>query len=521
MEKKNIAAIYCRLSEEDRNKKDETQDSESIINQIMILTRYAENAGWEVYDCYTDDNWTGADRTRPAFNRLLQDAENGKFTIVLCKTQSRFTRELELVEKYIHGLFPAWGIRFVSIVDNADSAIKGNKKSRQINGLVNEWYLEDMSENIRAVLDARRKEGYYIGSTALYGYRKDTEQKGHLVVDPEAAEIVRLVFHSFANGMGKSAIARMLNEKGIPNPTEYKRQKGITYRTPKHKPGTLWKYSAIADMLANEMYIGNLVQGKYGSVSYKTHKNKPKAKEEWIRVENTHEAIIDRELWNRVQKLIKEKAHPFGTGEIGFFAHKVRCRHCGYVMRSSKNHGKHYLRCTTKMISRESCQGSFISVEKLEGIVLEELHNMNAAYLDQETLENAVVLNHNLAERRKQLEKLRSTAQRKEEQAKQAIKNLYLDKIKGAIDIECFHMLSEELETDVKLQKSRAEEYMQQIEELEQQEQEQSDKKKIVEKYINAEHLNKAVVEELIDYIEVSKRDLETNLVHVNIHWNF
>lgn len=127
MEKKNIAAIYCRLSEEDRNKKNKTQDSESIINQIMILTRYAQNAGWEVYDCYTDDDWTGADRTRPAFNRLLQDAENRKFNIVLCKTQSRFTRELELVEKYIHGLFPVWGIRFVSIVDNADSAVKGNK----------------------------------------------------------------------------------------------------------------------------------------------------------------------------------------------------------------------------------------------------------------------------------------------------------------------------------------------------------------------------------------------------------
>lgn len=521
MEKKNIAAIYCRLSEEDRNKKNETQDSESIINQIMILTRYAENAGWEVYDCYTDDDWTGADRTRPAFNRLLQDAENGKFNIVLCKTQSRFTRELELVEKYIHGLFPVWGIRFVSIVDNADSAVKGNKKSRQINGLVNEWYLEDMSENIRAVLDARRKEGYYIGSTALYGYRKDPEQKGHLVIDPEAAEVVRLVFNSFANGMGKSAIARMLNEKGIPNPTEYKRQKGITYKTPKHKLGTLWKYFAIADMLINEMYIGNLVQGKYGSVSYKTHKNKPKSKENWIRVEHTHEAIIDRELWNRVQKLIREKAHPFDTGEIGIFACKVHCRHCGYVMRSSKNHGKHYLRCTTKMISKESCQGSFISVEKLEGIVLEELRNMNEAYLDQEILENEVILNHNLGERRKQLEKLRSRAQRKEEQANQAIKNLYLDKVKGIIDMERFNMLSEELESDAKCEKSRAEEYMRQIEELEKQEQKQADKKIIVEGYVNAEHLNRAIVEELIDYIEVSKRDSESKLVNVNIHWNF
>lgn len=173
------------------------------------------------------------------------------------------------------------------------------------------------------------------------------------------------------------------------------------------------------------------------------------------------------------------------------------------------------------MISKESCQGSFISVEKLEGIVLEELRNMNEAYLDQEILENEVILNHNLGERRKQLEKLRSRAQRKEEQANQAIKNLYLDKVKGIIDMERFNILSEELESDAKCEKSRAEEYIRQIEELEKQEQKQADKKIIVEGYVNAEHLNRAIVEELIDYIEVSKRDSESKLVNVNIHWNF
>ena len=146
------AAIYCRLSEEDRNKQCETDDSGSIRNQKAMLMQYAAGQGWEIYHIYSDDDYTGSDRRRPEFNRLLADAKAHKFDIVLCKTQSRFTRELELVEKYIHGLFPIWGIRFVSIVDNADTANKGNKKSRQINGLVNEWYLEDMSDNIRSVL---------------------------------------------------------------------------------------------------------------------------------------------------------------------------------------------------------------------------------------------------------------------------------------------------------------------------------------------------------------------------------
>ena len=243
------AAIYCRLSEEDRNKQFETDDSNSIQNQKAMLLQYAMEQGWEVYNLYSDDDYTGSDRRRPEFNRLLEDAKAHRFDIVLCKTQSRFTRELELVEKYIHGLFPIWGIRFVSIVDNADTANKGNKKSRQINGLVNEWYLEDMSENIRSVLTNRRQNGFHIGAFALYGYKKDPDQKGHLIIDEEAAAVVREVFTLFSQGYGKTAIARMLNDRGIPNPTEYKRLHGLRYQQPKRKNSTLWKYFAISDML--------------------------------------------------------------------------------------------------------------------------------------------------------------------------------------------------------------------------------------------------------------------------------
>src|SRR5574344_1461872 len=180
-------AIYCRLSEEDRNKKFETDDSNSIQNQKAMLLEYSMEHGWEVYNIYSDDNYTGSDRNLPEFVRLLQDAEARRFDIILCKSQSRFTRELELVERYINGLFPIWGIRFVSLVDNADTANKGDKKSRQINGLVNEWYLEDMSDNIRSVLTNRRENGFHIGAFALYGYKKAPDQKGHLIIDEEAA----------------------------------------------------------------------------------------------------------------------------------------------------------------------------------------------------------------------------------------------------------------------------------------------------------------------------------------------
>lgn len=521
MEQKPIAAIYARLSEEDRNKDDASMESESIMNQVMLLRQYAENKGWEVYDCYTDDDWTGADRNRPAFNRLLNDAEEGKFTIVLCKTQSRFTRELEMVEKYIHGLFPIWGIRFVGVVDNADTSIKGNKKSRQINGLVNEWYLEDMSENIRAVLTTRRQEGYYIGSTPLYGYKKDPERKGYLVIDPEAADVVRLVFHSFVNGMGKTAIARMLNERGIPNPTEYKRRKGITYRTPQHKAGTLWKYFSISDMLANEMYIGNLIQGKYGSASYKTKKNKPVPKEKWIRVEDTHDPIIEKELWEMVQKMLQERAKPFSSGEMGLFARKVRCRHCGYIMHAGKGRGKRYLKCGTRHASKDACIGSFIFVDKLEQIVIEELRKMNDRYLDQEQLEEEIVLKHSLSEEITKWGEKKDQTEKQMVQLDRAMKNLYLDKVKGEIGADSFKVLIQELEQDKERTRERYDASRQKIQELQEQLKTQRDKKRIIQEYVNVKKLNRTMVEQLIDYIEVSKRDPVTKILNVEIHWNF
>lgn len=371
--KKVRAAIYCRLSEEDKNKRSAAEDSGSIANQKEMLLAYAKERGWEVCGVYSDDDYAGADRNRPAFNRLLRDAERHCFDIILCKTQSRFTRELELVEKYIHGLFPLWGIRFIGVVDNADTANKGNKKARQINGLINEWYLEDMSENIRSVLTSRRQNGYHIGSFALYGYKKDPEHKGHLLIDEEAAAVVREVFSLFAAGYGKSRIARLLNERGVPNPTAYKRLHGLRYDSPRARTETLWSYAAIASMLKNEMYIGNLVQGKYGSISYKTKQNRPRPQTEWLRVEGTHEPIVDRATWDAVQKRIAERTKPMACGEVGLFAGKVRCAGCGRLLHSLKSHGKHYLQCPTRRIAKDACEGAFIPVDELEKELLEAL----------------------------------------------------------------------------------------------------------------------------------------------------
>ena len=514
-------AIYCRLSEEDRNKQFETDDSNSIQNQKAMLLQYAMEQGWDVYNIYSDDDYTGADRKRPEFNRLLEDAENKKFDVILCKTQSQFTRELELVEKYIHGLFPLWGIRFVSIVDNADTANKGNKKSRQINGLVNEWYLEDMSENIKSVLTNRRQNGFHIGAFALYGYKKDPDQKGHLIIDEEAAAVVREVFTLFSQGMGKTAIARLLNDRGIPNPTEYKRLHGLRYKQPKTKNSTLWKYFAISDMLINEIYIGNMVQGKYGSISYKTKQNKPRPKSEWYIVEGTHEPIIDRELWDRVQKMVDERAKPFIVGNIGLFAKKARCANCGYIMRSHKSHGNHYLQCANKPVAKDSCIGSYISVDKLEKMVIDEINRLSAEYLDKDELEQNIEFCNNLQEQKKRLITDIEVYNKKIAEYAKGIRDIYMDKVKGLISESDFINISKDFTTE----KDRLERVVadgeKQLSELDEKIKIGDNRRELIEQYTNLEHLNREIVETLIDYISVGRRIPGTRNVPIEIHWNF
>lgn len=514
-------AIYCRLSEEDQNKLSEKDDSNSIKNQKSMLLRYAMEQDWEIYHIYSDDDYAGADRKRPEFNRLLKDAEAHKFDIILCKTQSRFTRELELVEKYIHGLFPIWGIRFISIVDNADTANKGNKKSRQINGLVNEWYLEDMSENIRSVLTNRRMNGFHIGAFALYGYKKDPDQKGHLIIDEEAAAVVREVFTLFAQGYGKTAIARMLNDRGIPNPTEYKRLHGLRYKQPKTKNSTLWKYFAISDMLVNEIYIGNMVQGKYGSVSYKTKQNKPRPKSEWYIVEGTHEPIIDRELWDRVQALVEQKAKPFDVGTIGLFAKKARCANCGYTMRSSKNRGRHYLQCPTRHVAKDACIGSFISVDKLEGLVIDELNRLSAEYLDKDELERNIEFCDNLQVQKSCL--ISSITERKKRVAEysKGIRELYMDKVKGLISESDYLEMSKDFTADRNRLECAVAGEQDQLSEIEEKIAMGDNRRERMKQYTDLEHLTREIVDILIDYISVGKRIPGTRNVPIEIHWNF
>ena len=411
-------------------------------------------------------------------------------------------------------------IRFIGLADNADTDIKGNKKSRQINGLVNEWYLEDLSENIKSVLRSKREKGLHTGGLVLYGYKKDPNQKGHLIIDPEAADVVRTVFKLYAGGMGKTAIARELNNRGIPNPTQYKLQKDISYKVPPNRLGTLWKYSAITDMLQNEMYIGNMVQGRYGSISYKSKKNKPKPKDEWVIVKGTHEPIIDIELWNSVQSKINSNFKPCSNGKIGIFAKKCRCKHCGYILKSSKSHDDRYLRCPTRQVDKSCCVGSFISENVLKRTILNELNLLINQYLDVDNLEQSIVSNEIRSEKdslKQEIEQYNVTLKKKAN----AIKCLYSDKAEGIISQEQFIEYNNDFQREKEAIEVLLAEKNKRLSELANENDVLNEKKQILQQYINVTELSREMMENLIDYIEVSAKDPITKKKTIEIHWKF
>lgn len=447
-------AIYVRLSKEDddvRKQSGGKQESESIQNQKSLLIKYAVERGYDIYNIYTDEDYSGADRDRPAFNQLIQDASEHKFDIVLAKSQSRFTRDMELVERYLHGKFPEWGIRFIAVVDHADTDDASNKKARQINGLINEWYLEDLSINVRTVLNHKCQSGQHIGSFAPYGYAKDPADHNHLVIDPVAAAVVRRIFQMVLSGYGATRIAKTLNEEGIPNPTLYKQQQGLNF-TPgqdSRVPG-LWSTASIRYILTNQTYTGDLVQGRHKKASYKSKKILVVPKDKWIIVPNTHEPIIPREMFEQVQRLCYERVVPcFYSGAARPLSKKVFCSCCGGSMQVCGN-GKQYryLRCRIHTYKPSLCPNRSISLDALDAIVLQRIGQRLSELLDSDKL-NFSTFTREAEEQADALQRELDRLKKERQKRQDSLASLYQDHTAGTVNDAVFAQLDASFRKDI------------------------------------------------------------------------
>lgn len=372
-------AEYIRLSREDGDK----AESDSIGNQRKLITDYLfGKEDFILYDTYIDDGFTGTNFNRPSFKRMIEDIEAGNVNCVIVKDLSRFGRDYIDTGKYLERYFPDKEVRFISITDNIDSMKQAYDMLLPIKNIFNEQYARDISKKVHASIKTKQMAGEFIGAFASYGYKKSPADKNKLIIDEYAAGIVRKIFKLYIAGNGKVRIASILNEEGIVCPSEYKKINGDNYKNSNRLESTsYWTYSTINRILQNEMYIGNMVQGRQSQKM----RGKPKAKDkqDWIVVKGTHEAIIDEETWNKVQDLLKRRTrNPDLNNNMSIFAGFLKCGDCGRSLVKkvwSSGYGENSINyyCGTYVRSgRQYCTPHSISHLILEKIILEDLKSI-------------------------------------------------------------------------------------------------------------------------------------------------
>lgn len=377
------AGMYIRLSQEDSDLNAEKSESNSITSQKNIINQFVfENTDINLYDTYIDDGFTGTDFNRPAFKKMLYDMKNKNINCIIVKDLSRLGRNYIEVGNYIEQVFPLFNIRFIAINDYVDSYLKPTSINTIIipfKNLINDEYCRDTSIKIKSSLISKRKKGEYVGAFPSYGYIKDKDNKHKLCIDDKAADIVKNIFNwTVYDGIGKIGICNKLNDQGILNPTGHKViELGYNYNN-SSLIGNLyaWTPSTIGNILRNEVYIGNTVQGKRKVKSYKIHKLENVPKEEWIRVENTHKPIISHELFYRAQQIEKvNKRISKKENRISIWAGILKCNDCKKAMnkKTSKNsYGKiyeYYVCSTYRRQSKKICNIHKIRAKFLDEII--------------------------------------------------------------------------------------------------------------------------------------------------------
>ena len=438
-------ALYCRLSQDDGLE----GDSNSIQNQKNILQKFAEDHHFPNPCFYMDDGFSGGNFQRPAFQQMISDMENGEIGIIVTKDLSRLGRNQLHTGLYIEERFPMFGVRYIAINDNVDTDSSESNDLMPFKNLFNEWFIRDTSRKIRAVLKAKAERGERLGTRAPYGYIKDPETK-KLAVDDEAAAIVRRIFAMCASGNGPSQIARILKKEQVLTPTMYAYTRyGMNHICLDTAHPYNWSDSAIANLLENEIYLGNTVNMKYSTKSYKDKRRVEHSREECLVFKDTHPALITQEVWDIVQRVRKNRRRPTKMEEQNKYSGLVFCADCGSnmvlhrarTMSASYNH----FTCRTYKKDGESCTGHYIRECVLDEVVLEDLRRVTAMARERPEEFAAYIGSRQSAEIQREIRRQEKelAAMRKRKAELDAIfKKLYEDSVLSRITTEQFQMLS-------------------------------------------------------------------------------
>ena len=506
--------VYIRLSREDGDK----HESESITNQKSLLLQYTKENNLRVYDIYIDDGFSGTNFDRPAFKRLISDIESKKINMVITKDMSRLGRDYigtgELVEKY----FPSKEVRYIAVTDNIDTYLdSSNNDIAPFKAIMNDMYAKDISKKIKSSLKAKQKEGKWVGGRTPFGYAKDLNNKNHLVVNNEQASVVKRIFDMSLDGLSYFKIAKKLTEENVKTPAQY-----YSFEWKNHydlKYGQ-WHSKTIQDILTNRIYTGDLVQNKRNKVNYKIKKVVKNNPSDYIVVENTHEAIIDKETFNEVQSKLPKNVGRCEKKEIHLLDGLLYCGDCGHrisVTPRRKKDNRCYTICNyyRSYIKKTLCTTHSNNYDELEKIIINSLKEECLRYINKKTIKEVTMNNINKKDEVSTLKDIKML----EEEVKRIndnLDNIYLDKLNNKIIIEQFDRLTAKLNNELKIKKDKLVELNYEKNNQENTNINNKEIEEYINKFLSMDEPSRELIVNLIDRIEI----YEDKTINVKVTFN-
>ena len=509
LNQEEITALYCRLSQDDKQE----GDSNSIINQKKILKKYALDRGYTNIQFYIDDGVSGTTFNRAGFQSMIADVEAGKVKRVIVKDMSRQGRDYLQVGMYTEIFFPEHDVHFIAVNDGVDSNQEDNEFT-PFRNIINEWYAKDTSKKIRAVKRSKGMAGEHIGSHPPYGYMKNPENKKEWIIDEEAAEVVREIFRLCVGGYGPTRIAHILTERKILCPTYYALEKGGKPRTALPADKYTWNGPVVAKILDRMDYLGHTVNFKTHVKSYKVHKTIYNSPDQWKVFEGTHEAIIDKETFEIVQKIRAGKRRPTRMGEMPMFSGLLYCADCGrklsFHRKADEPAEKHHYLCENYRSNTANCTMHYIRNVVVERIVLENLKEVIQYVSNYEDEFVQMIMDSDMRQRNRELaqkKKRLAEIQKRIGELDTIFQRIYEDNIIGKLSDERFMKMSKGYEDEQHTLQTEANEIQS---ELQQEEKKSVDVKRflaIVKKYTDLTELTPEILREFIDKIIVHAPD--------------
>ena len=541
MKKLYKVGIYCRLSVDDASNSTKAKnyipadESVSIENQYELLSKFVMLNGWTEVKSYRDDGYSGGDFQRPGFLEMLEDARHGLINLILVKDLSRLGRDFVEVGRYTDVVFPSLGCRFVSVLDCLDTE-GDNTDMLHFRSLMNDYHLKDLSNKVKSVLHTKMRSGQYIAAYAPYGYRKSEEDRHRLVIDEEAAAVVRRMFELRRGGMAYGKIAAVLNSEGILSPRWYWAKR---YGNGSCKYANLWMYATVKNILTNEVYTGNLIQNQTGSRSYKDDTMIYKPESEWIRHEALHEAIISPEVWNEVQAINRERTRLSADNappKPFLFTGKLVCADCKAPLQGNRETQRRKNGTSKRYVSyfcsrytssgHGACSRHTIYEMTLAELVMGEIRShAEALELDEAAMLDRLQAQRTAAdaERQESVRQEIGKLRRRVYELEQMTAKLYEDKVCGSISAASFAVLLEKAEQERRQRSDRLDTLLAEVRQYEQSAADIQSWAAVVRKHLHIREIDRETVDELIDRIEVGEKTVVDgkNVRDIKIYYRF